>query len=83
MKERSDIRPYWHSADWNVNLSITMRKIHKRIHDQNTDYIPLSRFQKKHRSARNAWWEHRTGPVCKRRYWKLLDTRKNNVSHPR
>lgn len=45
MKERSDIRPYWHSADWSVNAALTMRKIYKRICRIDPNYKPLSRFQ--------------------------------------
>ena len=57
MKARLDIRPYSHSADWSVNLSITMRKIHKRILRIDPNYKPLSRFQarlKRKQAARRA-----------------------------
>lgn len=60
MKQRPDLKPYYHSQDWNVNASLTFKKLHRRIREQNPSYVPMSRFQKRHRSARAAYLGKRT-----------------------
>ena len=55
MKQKPDLKPYWHSADMGVNCSLTMRKIYKRIHDVNPAYKPQTRFQKAHKSKRTLY----------------------------
>ncbi|MDD2894112.1 MAG: hypothetical protein PHF20_09315 [Halothiobacillaceae bacterium] len=60
MKDRADIKPYHHSDDWHINFVITMRKLYKRLLDANTSYKPMSRFQKRSRSARAAYFGKRT-----------------------
>ena len=45
MKPRHDITPYTNSTDRNVNASISLLKIYKRLRDVDATYKPSSRFQ--------------------------------------
>ena len=60
MKDRADITPYHFSDDWHVNLVITMRKLYKRLLKSDPSFKPMSRFQKRSRSARAAYFGKRT-----------------------
>jgi hypothetical protein len=45
MKPRRDITPYMGSADSNVNASLTLLKVFKRIRSIDPTYTPPSRYQ--------------------------------------
>ena len=45
MKARRDITPYMGSTDMNINASLSLAKLYKRLRTINPAYKPSSRYQ--------------------------------------
>ncbi len=53
MTPRRDITPYMGSSDMNVNASLSLLKVYKRLRTVAPEYKPGSRYQAQHQCKRS------------------------------